>query len=82
MRSSPVPACEVEACLLALSVVQPTELRMAFGLMKLNAPADRVLGAFHRDWSWGPRELERVEALGAKNRLASHHKREPGTFSA
>ena len=70
---------EAEARLLALSVVQPDEVRMAYGLLKINAPMDKVLGAFHREWSWGPRELDRVVKLGEANRLTGHLPR-PGSL--
>ena len=60
---------EAEARLLALGLAQPDELRAAFGLLKLNAPIDRVIGTFRREWMWGPRELDRIDKLVAANRL-------------
>jgi hypothetical protein len=61
---------EAEALLLCLSAVQPMEVRMAFGLMKLNCPMSRIIGVIKNEWSWGPREVQRIEELANKNRLS------------
>ena len=61
---------EAEAALLCLSVVQPQEVRGAIGLLKINAPIERVLGHVKNEWSWGAREIERIEKLAAGNRLS------------
>ena len=60
---------EAEARLIALGLAQPDELRAAIGLLKLGTPIEKVLGCFRREWQWGPREMDRIDALVAKNRL-------------
>ena len=71
----PITHDEVEAQLLALWTVQPDEVRAALALQRLNVPMDRVLGALKREWFWGARELERLEALGSGHRLSGKKKR-------
>jgi len=52
---------EAEAQLLCLSVVQPTELRAAFMLMKMNVAPDRVMGTLKREWMYGARQMQALE---------------------
>lgn len=69
-KESDVKHDEAEAALLCLSAVQPVEVKMAFGLMRLNCPMSRILGVIKNEWSWGPREVKRIEELANKNRLS------------
>lgn len=57
----PLTDDEAEAQLLCLSVVQPTELRAAFMLMKMNVAPDRVMGTLKRDWMYGARQMQALE---------------------
>lgn len=69
---------EAEARLIALGLAQPSELRAAIGLLKLNAPMERVIGCFQRQWRWGPREIQKIDELVAKNRLTGTAKSRKG----
>ncbi|MCP4896867.1 MAG: crossover junction endodeoxyribonuclease RuvC [bacterium] len=74
-KERPMTHDEAEAILLCLAAVQPQEVRGAFGLLKINAPLDRALGHLRHEWSWGSREIERIEKLAAANRLSGKMKR-------
>ncbi len=60
-KTPPLTDDEAEAQLICLSAVQPTELRAAFMLMKMQVAPARVMGTLKRDWMYGARQVEAIE---------------------
>lgn len=66
---------ELEACLLALYACKPTEMVVAFHLMRLGASADKAVETFGKDIRFGPQEVNKLEAIGRRIRLRAKGKK-------
>lgn len=66
---------ELEACLLALYACKPTEMVVAFHLMRLGASAEKAIETFGKDVKFGPQEVNKLEALGRMIRLRASGKK-------